>query len=163
MFQYREFLLSVQLCQGVLVQTLLCCLLPAPPHRAELESEATFVVGCQFNFQLYHRVFDVGFGDHCVAVVASSLVVLGTWLVVSIPTHTASRERACAIYDSGHFEHDIKTTAPLAEIERKKNMQHSTNDPRYPKSEAMKTLIFDEPVGLSKDYQLYFKQPAAAL
>ena len=30
----------------------------------------------------------------------------------------------------------------MAEIERKKNMQHSTYDPRYPKSEAMKTLIF---------------------
>ena len=110
MFQYREFLLSVQLCQGVLVQTLLCCLLPTTPHRAELESEPTFVVGCQFNFQLYHRVFDVGFGDHCVAVVPSSLMMLGTRLVESIPTHTASREVSYMILV-------ILLTISMAEIE----------------------------------------------
>ena len=86
-FQYREFLFSIQLSEGVLVQTLLCCLLTASPHRTELECEPALVIGGQLHFQLYHRVFDVSFGDHRIAVIASSFMVLRTWFIVSIPTN----------------------------------------------------------------------------
>ena len=86
-FKYWKFVLSVQLGEGMLVQTLLCCLLAPSLNWAKLEREPALVVGRQLHFQLDHRVLDVGLGDHCIAVIPSRLMVLRTWLIVSIPTH----------------------------------------------------------------------------